>query len=79
MDNDPGNRLDNPLNPGRVAQATVGSFTRDGAEVCRVIAFETKPLADEQSDGDFNDAVLALSIGRMNEGDIAAIHDWVLG
>jgi hypothetical protein len=30
-------------------------------------------------DGDFNDAILALSVGRLSHTDIVAIHDYLLG
>lgn len=68
-----------PLNAGGHAQATVGSFLRDGIEVCRVVAFEDDPFASGHSDGDFNDAVLALSVGRLTDADLAEIQAWLFG
>jgi hypothetical protein len=69
----------NPLNPDGCAQATVGSFYRDGEEVCRLVAFEETSYGGARPDGDFNDAILALSVGRLSHTDIAVIHDYLLG
>ena len=73
-----GDGVESPLNPGGFAQATVGSFTRDGVEVCRVVAIEDGLFAGGGSDGDFNDAVVAVSVGRLDDADLAALHDWLL-
>jgi hypothetical protein len=79
LDEDPGSRTANPLNPDGFAQATVGSFYRDGEEVCRLVAFEETSYGEARPDHDFNDAILALSVGRLSHTDIVAIHDYLLG
>ncbi|MFO1070523.1 MAG: PPC domain-containing protein [Geminicoccaceae bacterium] len=79
FDQDPSTPLANPLNPGGLAQATVGSFWRDGLEVCRVVAFEDLVEGRPHRDGDFNDAVVALSVGRLDDTDLTAIRAWLFG
>ena len=78
LDDDPGSPTVNPLNADGFAQATVGSLFRGGEEVCRIIAFEDSPSGGGATTGDFNDAILALSINPLSQTDIAAIHDYLL-
>ena len=79
LDEDPGSRTVNPLNPDGFAQATVGTFYRDGEEVCRLVAFEETSFGGVRPDLDFNDAILALSVKPLSHTDIAVIHDYLLG
>ena len=72
-----GDGFESPLNPGGFAQATVGSFSRAGVELCSVVAIEDGLIAGGRSDGDFNDAVVAVSVGRLGADDVAALRDWL--